>query len=157
RYKMCSVFRSICHTEGMLEIGVLCMKGIVKRLRVFWELEREDLKPDDITFLGLFKCLQPWRTCRGGWDEVTKVRSMMSKRGVRLIPRCSFILVNGKIHEFFVGKVWCDQNVLSNLEEVVSELKFKGYEPYLNKKKLDIEDDEKESQLILQLEDGSCF
>ncbi|MQL90748.1 hypothetical protein Taro_023358, partial [Colocasia esculenta] len=37
------------------------------------------------------------------WDNVRKVRNMMKENGVRKIPGCSSIEVNGVVHEFFVG------------------------------------------------------
>ncbi|KAK7272222.1 hypothetical protein RJT34_28696 [Clitoria ternatea] len=91
----------------------------------------------------------------GRWDDVSKVRSMMKKRGIRKIPGCSSILVDGKVHDFLVGKamdVKYNQNVVAKLEEVVCKLKLEGYEPDLNQVFLDIEEDEKESQLTLHSE-----
>ncbi|TKY48639.1 Pentatricopeptide repeat-containing protein [Spatholobus suberectus] len=91
----------------------------------------------------------------GRWDDVSKVRSMMRKRGVRKIPGCSSILVDGEVHEFLVGKAMdmgYDQSVLSKLEEVVCKLKSEGYEPDLNQVFLDVEEGEKESQLTLHSE-----
>ncbi|XP_027343364.1 pentatricopeptide repeat-containing protein At1g08070, chloroplastic-like [Abrus precatorius] len=91
----------------------------------------------------------------GRWDDVSKVRSMMKRRGVRKIPGCSSILVNGEVHEFLVGKamdVGYNQSVISKLEEVVCKLKLNGYEPDLNQIFLDIEEDEKECQLTLHSE-----
>ena len=88
-------------------------------------------------------------------DEVTKVRSMMKSRGARKVPGCSYILVDGKVHEFLVGKamdVGNNQNVLSKLEEVVAKLKSEGYEPDLNQDFLDIEADEKESRVTIHSE-----
>lgn len=253
-----SVFRSICNRRNVGDwnslISGLALHGMGREaIKVFLELEREGLKPDDITFLGLLSAcnhgglveegqfyyetmqvkynivpkiqhcgcivdllsragrleealriisdmsLEPdvliWKnilsaclkhnnsvmgktaalkaielapedsSCyvllsniyakEGSWDEVTKVRSMMRKRGIRKVPGCSSILVDGKVHEFLVGKAMdmsYDQNVLSKLEEVVSELKTEGYEPDLNQVFLDVEDDEKENQLILHSE-----
>ncbi|KAK7402065.1 hypothetical protein VNO78_14031 [Psophocarpus tetragonolobus] len=91
----------------------------------------------------------------GKWDGVSKVRSMMRKRGVKKIPGCSSIVVDGKVHEFLVGKamdVGYNQSVLSKLEEVVRKLKSEGYEPDLSEVFLDIEQGEKESQLTLHSE-----
>ncbi|KAF7823242.1 pentatricopeptide repeat-containing protein [Senna tora] len=92
----------------------------------------------------------------GMWDEVGKVRTMMKKRGVRKIPGCSSIFVNGKVHEFLIGKAMDlgdNENVHCMIEEMVSKLKLEGYEPDLNQVLLDIEeDDEKESQLALHSE-----
>ncbi|GAU32519.1 hypothetical protein TSUD_103640 [Trifolium subterraneum] len=125
-------------------LDLLCIKWVVKRLRFFSELEREELKPDDITFLRLLSACN-----HGGLADEGQFYFETIQDGSQI---SAFFILVGKLMD-----VGCDQNVLSNLEEVVSELNFKGYEPDLNKKKLDIEDDEKDSQLILQLEDGSCL
>lgn len=91
----------------------------------------------------------------GRWDDVSKVRSLMRERGVRKIPGCSSILVDGKVQEFLVGKAMdmrYNQSVLSKLEEVVCKLKLEGYEPDLDQVFLDVEDGDKESQLTLHSE-----
>ncbi|KAE8037445.1 hypothetical protein FH972_010032 [Carpinus fangiana] len=84
------------------------------------------------------------------WDDVAKVRLMMKQRGVRKIPGCSSILVNGKVHEFLVRKemdMRHDSEVLSKIEEMVSRLKLEGYEPDLTQVLLDIEEEGKGSSL----------
>ncbi|GLT68976.1 hypothetical protein SLA2020_411640 [Shorea laevis] len=84
------------------------------------------------------------------WDDVTKVRLMMKQRGVRKIPGCSSILVNGKVHEFLVRKemdVGYNSEVLSKIDEMVSRLKLEGYEPDLTQVLLDIEEEGKGSSL----------
>ncbi|XP_061376273.1 pentatricopeptide repeat-containing protein At1g08070, chloroplastic-like [Gastrolobium bilobum] len=253
-----NVFRSICHRRNVGDwnsmISGLGLHGLGhEAIKVFLDLERAELKPDDITFLGLLSAcnhgglmdegqfyfetmqvkykiapkiqhygciidllgragrleealgvihdmpLEPdvliWKailsasmkhnnvvmghnaalraielapedsSCyvllsniyakAGRWDDVTKFRSLMKKRGVRKVPGCSSILVDGIVHEFLVGKVMdvgYNQHVLSKLEEVVSKLKSEGYEPDLNQVFLDIEDHEKESHLTLHSE-----
>lgn len=253
-----SVFRNICHRRNVGDwnsmISGLALHGLGhEAIKVFLDLEREEIEPDDITFLGLLSAcnhgglveegqfyfetmqvkykvvpkiqhyggiidllcragrleealgvmrdlpLEPdvliWKnilsacvkhndvvmghtaalraielapedsSCyvllsniyakQGRWDDVSKVRSMMKKRGVRKIPGCSSIFVDGKVHEFLVGKamdVGYNRNVLFKLEEVVSRLKLEGYEPDLNQVFLDIEDYEKESKLTLHSE-----
>ncbi|KAF8370207.1 hypothetical protein HHK36_031759 [Tetracentron sinense] len=37
------------------------------------------------------------------WGDVTKVRRKMKDLGVKKLPRCSLIEVNGIVHEFLVG------------------------------------------------------
>jgi pentatricopeptide repeat protein len=84
------------------------------------------------------------------WDDVAKVRLMMKQRGVRKIPGCSSILVNGKVHEFLVRKemdVRNNSEVLSKIEEMASRLKLEGYEPDLTQVLLEIEEGGKGSSL----------
>ncbi|XP_022635452.1 pentatricopeptide repeat-containing protein At1g08070, chloroplastic [Vigna radiata var. radiata] len=252
------VFRIICHRRNIGDwnsmISGLALHGLAREaIELFQEMEREKLKPDDITFLGILSacnhrglmdegqfyfetmqmkykivpkiqhygcivdllgrsgCLEQalevihdmpfepdaliWKailsasmkhnnvvlghtaalraielapkdsSCyvllsnifarMGRWDEVSKVRLVMRKRGVRKIPGCSSILVDGEVHQFLVGNamnVGYNQSVLLKLEEVVCKLKSEGYEPDLNEVFLDIEECEKESQLILHSE-----
>jgi hypothetical protein len=59
---------------------------------------------------------------------------------VRKIPGYNSIHEDGEVHEFLMWKamdVGYDQNVLSKLEEVVSELKLEEYEPERNQVFLD--------------------
>ncbi|KAK7261220.1 hypothetical protein RIF29_27525 [Crotalaria pallida] len=252
------VFRSICHRRNVGDwnsmISGLALHGLGhEAIKVFQDMERKDIKPDDITFIGLLSAcnhgglvdegkfyfqtmqvkyeivpkiehygciidlfgragrleealgiindmpLEPdlliWKAMLSGsvkhnnfemgrmaalraielapqdsscyvllanmyakagmWDEVTEVRSIMKKRGIRKVPGCSSILVDGKVHEFLMGKAMdmgYNQNVLSKLEEIVSKLKLEGYEPDLNQVLLDIEDHEKESRVTLHSE-----
>ncbi|KAJ7947983.1 Pentatricopeptide repeat-containing protein family [Quillaja saponaria] len=91
----------------------------------------------------------------GRWNDVANIRLIMKQNRVRKIPGCSSILVDGKVHEFLVGKKIDEEyngEVLSKLEEVVSKLKSEGYEPDLSQVLLDIEDDGKESLLNLHSE-----
>ncbi|KAK9279942.1 hypothetical protein L1049_013626 [Liquidambar formosana] len=91
----------------------------------------------------------------GRWDDVAKVRLIMRQRGVRKIPGCSSILVDGKIHEFLVGEeldVRYSGAVLSMIEEVVYRLKLEGYRPDVTQVLVDIEEEGKESSLSLHSE-----
>lgn len=40
----------------------------------------------------------------GRWDDVAKIRSLMKERGIKKVPGCSSILMNGEIHEFFSAR-----------------------------------------------------
>ncbi|KAF5744844.1 pentatricopeptide repeat-containing protein [Tripterygium wilfordii] len=91
----------------------------------------------------------------GRWDDVENVRLMMKKRGMKKVPGCSSIFVNGKVHEFIMGKTM-DVNygggVLSKTKEMVSLLKKEGYEPDLTQVLRDVGEDEKERLLSFHSE-----
>ncbi|OVA05995.1 Pentatricopeptide repeat [Macleaya cordata] len=87
----------------------------------------------------------------GRWDDVAKIRSMMRERGIKKVPGCSSILLNGQIHEFLVGKEM-DSRVLEKLQEMVFGLKLEGYEPDLNQVLVDVEEEEKENILCFHSE-----
>ncbi|XP_038707159.1 pentatricopeptide repeat-containing protein At4g21065-like [Tripterygium wilfordii] len=91
----------------------------------------------------------------GRWDDVENVRLMMKKRGMKKVPGCSSIFVNGKVHEFIMGKTM-DVNygggVLSKTKEMVSLLKKEGYEPDLTQVLRDVGEDEKKDCLAFHSE-----
>ncbi|XP_042954830.1 pentatricopeptide repeat-containing protein At1g08070, chloroplastic-like isoform X1 [Carya illinoinensis] len=89
------------------------------------------------------------------WDDVAKVRLLMKERGVKKIPGCSSILVNGKVHGFLARKemdIEFSGEVLLKIDEVVAKLKLEGYEPDLTQVLLDIEEEGKRSLLCLHSE-----
>ncbi|XP_044506761.1 pentatricopeptide repeat-containing protein At5g48910-like [Mangifera indica] len=91
----------------------------------------------------------------GRWDDVSKVRLLMKHRGVRKIPGCSTIAVNGKVQQFIVGQdmdLRYSSEIISKIEELVSRLKLEGYEPDLSQVFQDVEENNKESLLNLHSE-----
>lgn len=115
-------------------------------------LQAIELAPDESSSYVLLSNLY---SKAGRWDDVAKIRMMMRQRGVKKIAGCSSILVNGKVHEFLVGKELDSSysgQVLAKIDEVVSRLKQEGYEPDLSQVLLDIEDEGKESLLNLHSE-----
>uniref|UniRef100_A0A7N0UK17 DYW domain-containing protein n=1 Tax=Kalanchoe fedtschenkoi TaxID=63787 RepID=A0A7N0UK17_KALFE len=67
----------------------------------------------------------------GRWEEVDRVRKLMSDRGAAKIPGCSSVEVNKAVHEFFSGDGTCSQSreARKALDELVKELKLAGYVP----------------------------
>ena len=111
-----------------------------------------ELAPDDSSSYVLLSNIY---AKAGRWDDVAKIRLMMRQRGVKKIAGCSSMLVNGKVHEFLLGKELDSSysgQVLAKIAEVVSRLKLQGYEPDLTQVLLDIEDEGKESLLNLHSE-----
>ncbi|KAJ6817354.1 pentatricopeptide repeat-containing protein-like [Iris pallida] len=92
----------------------------------------------------------------GRWQDVDRVRALMRARGVRKIPGCSALTIDGKVHEFLVGKDVDSGGrrdvILSKLEEVICRLKSEGYEPDLSQVLVDVEESEKEGLLSVHSE-----
>ncbi|KAJ0021675.1 hypothetical protein Pint_31902 [Pistacia integerrima] len=91
----------------------------------------------------------------GRWDDVSKVRLLMKHRGVRKIPGCSSILIDGKVHQFLVAKdmdLRYNSEIIAKIEQLVSRLKLEGYEPDLSQVLQDVEENSKESLLYLHSE-----
>lgn len=80
------------------------------------------------------------------WEEAEKLRSSMNERGIQKIPGCSWIEVDGVVHEFLVGDKShpSSQKIYAKLDELGMELKAAGYVPSTDFVLFDIEEEEKE-------------
>ncbi|XP_020590649.1 LOW QUALITY PROTEIN: pentatricopeptide repeat-containing protein At5g48910-like [Phalaenopsis equestris] len=84
------------------------------------------------------------------WHGVHTVRKMMLDRGVRKVPGCSSIELDGVSHEFIAGNAshGSKRELYEMLEEMKESLRVAGYEPDTTQVLLDIEEEElKESSL----------
>ncbi|XP_011629220.2 putative pentatricopeptide repeat-containing protein At3g15930 [Amborella trichopoda] len=84
------------------------------------------------------------------WEEVRKLRSMMSEKGIKKEPGCSLIEINGVVHEFFAGDNTHPQSkkIYLKLEEMVVKSKPAGYIPDTSEVLLDIGEEERQSALL---------
>ncbi|XP_021895947.1 putative pentatricopeptide repeat-containing protein At3g15930 [Carica papaya] len=88
------------------------------------------------------------------WENLHKIRKLMMDRGVKKIPGCSLIEMNGVVHEFVAG----DQShpdseeIYTKLEEMARDLKLAGYSPDISEVFIDLEEEDKESRLYLHSE-----
>ena len=92
---------------------------------------------------------------RWGNDDVAKVRSIMKQKRVGKVPGCSSILVEGKVHDFLAGITMdekCTDQILSKIDEMVSQSRLEGYKHDLTQVLLDVEDEGKASLLSLHSE-----
>lgn len=80
------------------------------------------------------------------WDESEKIRSIMNEKGIQKIPGCSWIEVNGVVHEFRVGdKSHPSSNeIYAKLDELGKRLKAAGFVATTEYVLFDIEEEEKE-------------
>ncbi|CAK9152574.1 unnamed protein product [Ilex paraguariensis] len=88
------------------------------------------------------------------WDDVSKVRGMMSSRGVKKEPGCSWVEVNAQIHTFLSQdathpRIW---DIQQKLEELVQKLTSVGYTPNTNYVLHNITDREKIENLLYHSE-----
>ncbi|KAK9141608.1 hypothetical protein Syun_011008 [Stephania yunnanensis] len=83
------------------------------------------------------------------WKDVHKIRDLMMVKGIKKIPGCSLIEMNGAIHEFVAGDVSHSQSaqIYSKLEEMAQDLKVAGYRPDTSEVLLDIGEEEKETAI----------
>lgn len=82
--------------------------------------------------------------CR--WDDAADLRSIMKERGIQKTRGCSWIEVDGVVHEFLVGEIShpLKEKIYAKLEELGKELKAEGYVPTTEFVLFDIEEEEKE-------------
>ncbi|WOL19824.1 hypothetical protein Cni_G28626 [Canna indica] len=90
----------------------------------------------------------------GDWGNVAKVRLLMKKLDVRKDPGCSWITVNGKIHEFVVEDYSHPQSkeIYLMLEEMTDKLQEAGYVPDTTQVLLNIDEEKKEMALFYHSE-----
>ncbi|KAL4184207.1 hypothetical protein AMTRI_Chr11g102210 [Amborella trichopoda] len=80
------------------------------------------------------------------WEDVERVRTMMRAKGIRKTQACSWVEFRGKIHQFIAGD--CSHPELKEiykvLEELMMELRRRGYVPDKSSVLRDVEEEEKE-------------
>ncbi|CAL8094146.1 unnamed protein product [Prunus armeniaca] len=83
------------------------------------------------------------------WDGVSNVRRTMKAKGVRKLPGCSVLEVDGEVHEFLVGDKSHPRydEIEAMLGEISRRLKLAGYVANTNPVLFDIEEEEKEDAL----------
>lgn len=83
------------------------------------------------------------------WDRVINVRQIMRAKGVKKLPGCSVIEVDGEVHEFFAGDETHPRynEIEVMLGEISRRLKLAGYVANTNPVMYDIEEEEKEDTL----------
>ncbi|KAL5701281.1 Pentatricopeptide repeat-containing protein [Ranunculus cassubicifolius] len=90
----------------------------------------------------------------GKWQDVRHVRNMMEIKGIKKLPGCSLVEVDGVVHEFFVG----DESHPDTREiylmhaEIIKRLKENGYVGDTKEVLLDLDDEGKELSLSLHSE-----
>ncbi|KAH1053757.1 hypothetical protein GLYMA_08G295900v4 [Glycine max] len=83
------------------------------------------------------------------WESVSSLRQTMKAKGVKKLPGCSVIEVDGEVHEFIVGDKSHPRydEIEMKLEEISKCLRLSGYVANTNPVLFDIEEEEKEDAL----------
>lgn len=84
------------------------------------------------------------------WERVSSLRQTMKAKGVKKLPGCSVIEIDGEVHEFIVGDKSHPRydEIELKLEEIYSHLRLAGYVANTNPVLFDIEEEEKEDALV---------
>ncbi|KAI3676548.1 hypothetical protein L1987_86159 [Smallanthus sonchifolius] len=79
------------------------------------------------------------------WEDAARVRKLMRENGVKKTPGSSSISVNSVVHEFVAGDETHPQTeaIQERWEELLEEMRIKGYVPNTSVVLLDIEESEK--------------
>ncbi|XP_057950036.1 putative pentatricopeptide repeat-containing protein At5g40405 [Malania oleifera] len=123
-----------CRIYRNMELGELASRKLV-------ELEAKNH--------GAFVLLSNIYAESKNWDRVSNVRQIMKAKGVRKLPGCSVIEVDGEVHEFFVGDESHPRygEIEEMLGEISKRLQLSGYVANTNPVLFDIEEEEKEGAL----------
>lgn len=80
------------------------------------------------------------------WDAAAKVRLSMNEKRIQKPPGCSWIEVDGIVHEFLVGDKYhpLSEKIYAKLDELTKKMKVAGYVPTTDFVLFDIEEEEKE-------------
>eukprot|EP00268_Persea_americana_P025838 TRINITY_DN25202_c0_g1_i1.p1 TRINITY_DN25202_c0_g1~~TRINITY_DN25202_c0_g1_i1.p1 ORF type:complete len:684 (-),score=105.18 TRINITY_DN25202_c0_g1_i1:962-2719(-) len=90
----------------------------------------------------------------GRWNDVAKVRKLMSEKGVDKMRGCSSIAVNGEVHEFGAGEKIHPQSeeIYKMINEISRQLRIAGHVASTGEVFFDVEEEEKEHALYFHSE-----
>ncbi|XP_057963895.1 pentatricopeptide repeat-containing protein At3g62890 isoform X2 [Malania oleifera] len=88
------------------------------------------------------------------WKDVRYVRDLMEAKGIKKVPGCSLVEVEGVLHEFFVGDESHPETreIYMMLEEILRRLKMEGYIGNTKEVLLDLDEEGKELALSFHSE-----
>ncbi|CAA0829879.1 Pentatricopeptide repeat-containing protein [Striga hermonthica] len=93
--------------------------------------------------------LSSFYASQSNWVKMSNVRMQMRERGIRAVPGCSSIEVDGRVHEFVMGS-WSHpeaQDIRGVIWEVSERVKLVGHEPWIASVLQNVGNGEKESAL----------
>ncbi|XP_072960418.1 pentatricopeptide repeat-containing protein CRR2, chloroplastic-like [Typha angustifolia] len=123
-----------CKIHKNVELGELALQKLI------------ELEPDDA---GNYVLLSNIYAQAGKWEETTRVRKMMTNRGLKKSIACSWIEVKGEVHGFLVGDLShpMSEEIYTELERLEGLMKEAGYVPDTRSVFHDVEDDEKRNMV----------
>ncbi|RHN58504.1 putative tetratricopeptide-like helical domain, DYW domain-containing protein [Medicago truncatula] len=88
------------------------------------------------------------------WKNLHNVRKMMMERGIKKIPGCSLMEMNGIVYEFVAGDKSHPQSkeIYAKLENMKQDLSNAGYSPDTSEVFLDVGEEDKETALYMHSE-----
>ncbi|KAM0071973.1 putative tetratricopeptide-like helical domain superfamily, DYW domain-containing protein [Helianthus debilis subsp. tardiflorus] len=110
----------------------------------------EGAKMDSCYDCGTYVLLGNVYASNGKWKNKANVRKLMNQKGLVKPSGHSRIEIDGDIYEFTAGST-CHveaESIYKKLEEIEGTLRVNGYDPKLSEVLLEIDDEEKASQLL---------
>nr|XP_043620169.1 putative pentatricopeptide repeat-containing protein At3g13770, mitochondrial [Erigeron canadensis] len=106
-----------------------------------------DIEPENP---GNYVILSNLFACRGRWDDVRSIRSLMEEKAVAKDPGKSWIEIGQILHTFQAGDQLHPQivEVYDKMKELLVKLKEYGYSPDLSRVLYDVDDEQKEKILL---------
>ncbi|CAN8265600.1 unnamed protein product [Cochlearia groenlandica] len=123
-----------CRMQGNVEMG----KRVANILM--------DMVPHDS---GAYVSLSNMYASQGNWSEVSEMRLRMKEMDIRKDPGCSWIDIDGVLHEFLVEDDSHPraEEINSMLGEISDKLRLAGYRPITTQVLLNLEEEDKENAL----------
>lgn len=123
-----------CRIHNNIELGAYSAEKLFK------------LDPKDA---GYYVLLSNLYAVAGRWGDVKRVRELMIAKGLQKPPGCSWVDLDGNVHEFYVGDKTHRQStkIYEKLEELGMKMKELGYVADTNLVLHDVEEEVKEDML----------
>ncbi|XP_050870717.1 pentatricopeptide repeat-containing protein At1g08070, chloroplastic [Lathyrus oleraceus] len=125
---------SACKAHGHVELG----EYVAERL---FQLEPKNA--------GAFVLLSNIYAGAGKWDDVARIRTRLNDKGMKKVPGCTSIVIDGIVHEFLVGDKFHPEckNIYKMLDEVDKLLEENGFVPDTSEVLYDMDEEWKEGAL----------
>ncbi|WOK95537.1 pentatricopeptide repeat-containing protein [Canna indica] len=127
--------------EAVQVFGAMKSAGVVPDTKEL--IDKDPMRDSNYVVLSNFYAL------KRQWHKKWETRRVMSQRGIRKVPGCSLVELDGEIYEFIAG----DESHLQHkgmyemLEEMSRKTKLAGYVPVKMEVLLDIDEEDKEDAL----------
>ncbi|XP_077247271.1 pentatricopeptide repeat (PPR) superfamily protein [Tasmannia lanceolata] len=128
-----------CRVHGKPQLGQIAAANL-------FELDRHDS--------GNHVLLSNMLSAAGRWEEATEVRKEMKDVGIKKGPGCSWITVKNAVHVFQAKDTSHEMNIeiQAMLAKLRREMKAAGYVPNTNFALYDLEEEEKETEVLFHSE-----
>jgi pentatricopeptide repeat protein len=131
------IWRSLvaaCRAHGRLELGESITKNLLN--------EYPAHEANYVMLANVYALTQRWK-------EKSEIRREMSKRGIKKVPGCSLVELDGEVHEFIAGDESHPQykEIYRMVEEMARELRRIGHISATSEVLLDLDEEDKEGAL----------